>query len=691
MALAATQTVVLEQIATGEPLAVVLDTLVRGIQEQTGGMIASVLLLDESGRRLHHGAAPGLPAAYNDAINGMEIGPSAGSCGTAAHTGRPVVVGDIAADPLWLDFRDLAFEHGLGACWSTPILSSTGAVLGTFALYYRAPRAPDERHLELVAIASHLAAVAIAADRDREARRRSEERYRSLVSDAPVGIFLADAEGGDVFANDELARIVGHQGSGGRGHGWAEHVHPEDRDRVTAGWRAAVAGGLPWSDELRVIGADGVVRWVAAEARPQRDDGRVTGFVGTYSDITGRREAEMLARAEAERLRLEEVFRQAPTAIIAFRGLDHVVDFVNDAYLELLPGRSDVIGKPIRAAWPELGGQPFVERLDRVYRTGVPFRADEAPVRLDRHATGELEEMYLSFLYAPLRGPEAQVVGVLAHVVDVTDLVLARQALERSLEDQRLVAHTLQQSLLPRRLPSIPGLEMAGRYRPGEAGVEVGGDWYDVFRVHGDLVGFAIGDVVGRGVKAAATMGQLRTAVRAYALEMSSPGAIIDCISRLTEDLHGGAMVATLLIGVLDLEHRRLLLAVAGHPPPLVIRADGRARFVEEGRNAPIGVVLEPPPDAVVDLEGGMTVLCYTDGLVERRDQSIDEGLCALRRCVAVPWGDLDALLDDAVLPALAPNGADDDVALLALRILPDRCQGESNGPAGQHEMDPGL
>jgi len=402
------------------------------------------------------------------------------------------------------------------------------------------------------------------------------------------------------------------------------------------------------------------------------DGGRLTGFVGTYADITGRREAEGVARAEAQRQRLEEVFRQAPSAIVAFgEGPDHVVRFVNDAYRQLLPGRGDVVGQSARDAWLELGGHTLLELVESVFAAGLPLRADEAVVKLDRGGLGAPQELYLNVLCAPLRGAGAEVEGVVAHIVDVTELVRARHDLERSLDAQRFVAHTLQQSLLPARLPEVTGLEMAGRYRPGAAGTQVGGDWYDVFRVHGGRLGFAIGDVVGRGVAAAATMGQLRAAVRAYALDLSSPSVILQRMTRLAEDLDGGAMVATLLVGVIDLEHRRLRLAAAGHPPALVIGPDGRSRFVDEGRTAPLGVVLEPSPDAVVDLEEGMTVLCYTDGLIERRDQSIDDGLEALRCCVAAPWEDLDELLDDAVLPAFVADDADDDVALLALRVVP--------------------
>src|SRR6202035_767783 len=121
----------LEMIATGESRAVILDALCRLVEELAGGTLSSILLLDPNASCLRHGAAPSLPAAYTEAIDGLAIGPSAGSCGTAAYSGEPVVVSDIAADPLWTGYRDLALPPGLRACWSTPIVSSEGKVLGT--------------------------------------------------------------------------------------------------------------------------------------------------------------------------------------------------------------------------------------------------------------------------------------------------------------------------------------------------------------------------------------------------------------------------------------------------------------------------------------------------------------------------------------------------------------------------------
>jgi len=152
---------IFEMIAEGAPLESVLTTLVLAIEKQSPPTRASILLLDPTGTRVRLGAAPNLPDEYNRAIDDEPIGPRAGSCGTAAYLGRPVVVTDIERDPLWDDYRTVARAAGLRACWSTPVLAKDGRVLGTFALYYGEPRAPSERELMLIARATHIAGIAI--------------------------------------------------------------------------------------------------------------------------------------------------------------------------------------------------------------------------------------------------------------------------------------------------------------------------------------------------------------------------------------------------------------------------------------------------------------------------------------------------------------------------------------------------
>jgi two-component system, cell cycle sensor histidine kinase and response regulator CckA len=164
-----------ELLATGAPLPIVLRALTRTVETQLQGGLCSILLLDESGQHVHHAAPSALPDAYIQSIDGEAIGPAAGSCGTAAYRGEPVIVEDIATDPLWASWRGQALAHQLRACWSVPFRDSLGVILGTFAIYYREQRAPSEAELHHVTTAAHLAAVAV------ERRRTEEDRERLIV------------------------------------------------------------------------------------------------------------------------------------------------------------------------------------------------------------------------------------------------------------------------------------------------------------------------------------------------------------------------------------------------------------------------------------------------------------------------------------------------------------------------------
>lgn len=176
---------VLELAIGDNPLERTLDELVRIVESTSQtGVLGSILLLDEDGRHLRHGAAPSLPLPYIAAINGAEIGPRAGSCGTAAYSASPVFVTDIATDPLWADFRDLALSNGLRACWSIPIMMAGRKVLGTFAMYHREPREPTVRDLALVDLITQTAALVISRERAETALRANEQRFQQLAAQA---------------------------------------------------------------------------------------------------------------------------------------------------------------------------------------------------------------------------------------------------------------------------------------------------------------------------------------------------------------------------------------------------------------------------------------------------------------------------------------------------------------------------
>jgi anti-anti-sigma factor len=213
-------------------------------------------------------------------------------------------------------------------------------------------------------------------------------------------------------------------------------------------------------------------------------------------------------------------------------------------------------------------------------------------------------------------------------------------------------------------------VDFAFRYLPGGAGLEVGGDWYDVFTLPRGRLGFTIGDVVGRGLAAAAAMGQVRTALRAYAIETDSPAAVLQRLSRLVSEFEA-AQMATLIYAVLDPDTSTLSFASAGHPPPLLIDPDGPASYLMEGRSPPLGVTNAAQAEAIVKIRPGSTLVLYTDGLIEGRRGSIAESMEALRTAVEGHHGDLDSLCDERVLQPPRPESSGDDVALLLVRLLP--------------------
>ena len=198
----------LEMVARGDSLSRILDALCRLVEELASGSLSSILLLEPNGNRLRHGAAPSLPQAYIDAIDGAAIGPSAGSCGTAAYRAKPVIVSDIANDPLWTNYRDIALPYGLRACWSSPILSSNGNVLGTFAIYYREPRTPTPQQLEIIEQITHLASIAIERKRAENAVRASGQVARGQVEALVQSLdILATAPPPEKFIGQMLGTI----------------------------------------------------------------------------------------------------------------------------------------------------------------------------------------------------------------------------------------------------------------------------------------------------------------------------------------------------------------------------------------------------------------------------------------------------------------------------------------------------
>jgi serine phosphatase RsbU (regulator of sigma subunit) len=232
--------------------------------------------------------------------------------------------------------------------------------------------------------------------------------------------------------------------------------------------------------------------------------------------------------------------------------------------------------------------------------------------------------------------------------------------------EQRGIAQTLQHALLPDRLPELPGLQASARYEPGVEGVDVGGDWYDLISLGGERLLLVVGDVSGRGLRAATTMALLRYAIHAYAAQGDPPATMLAKLSRLV-DVGAEGQLATVLCAVIDVDARRVSVTSAGHLPPLLI-SDGNGQFVHSEVGLPVGVDANASyVSNTVSAPPGATLLAFTDGLVERRGESIDAGLERLRRRASVNHSTLDELLT-GVLVDLRDHEAHDDTAIAGVR-----------------------
>ena len=286
---------VLAMIMAQAPLPKILDTLCDALEKRHSGLLCSVLLLDADGVTLRTGAAPSLPKEYCQAIDGVRIGPEVGSCGTAAYRRQPVIVSDIASDPLWANYRQLAVPQGLRACWSTPIAAQDGAVLGTFAVYYREPRTPDAQHLQSITHATHLAGIAIEHDRAKLRLRAAEDRYRTLVERLPAITYIAElgAHGRWHYVSPQIESILGFSPTEWLSDpmNWMNRVHADDREVVLAVERRFHDTHELFQAEYRMYARDGRVLWFRDEAVMLLETNGLL-MQGVMYDITGHKRLE---------------------------------------------------------------------------------------------------------------------------------------------------------------------------------------------------------------------------------------------------------------------------------------------------------------------------------------------------------------------------------------------------------------
>jgi PAS domain S-box-containing protein len=557
-----------------------------------------------------------------------------------------------------------------------------------------------------------------AEERTRELRE-SEARTRLVLDSAPDAFLTLDADGVIRSWNHAAERVFGWTAAEAVGEPMRTLITPPElRDRHDERRQALVddlGPEVPTHYEVELLRRGG--GRFPAEATVSKVDVRgeilLAGFI---RDVTDRkrqqdeREAlvrEQAARAEAERVaEMVSGMQLLVDAALAHRTLDDILfDLVARvrAVLDADAAAIYLAADRTLALAAASGGVP-ADRIAEPVPFGEGFAgrvaAEREPILVQDPTAAELPYPALaqleidSLIGLPLLA-EGEVTGVLvvgaaaprhfsADDVNLLRLAADRVALAvdhaRVYEREHRIAETLQRSLLPDRLPQLPGLSVAARYLPAAAEAEVGGDWYDVLPTPSGGVGLVMGDVAGKGLAAASMVGRLRSALRAYALEGHPPARVVEQLNRLIWTEEDVTQMATLLYVVVDPVAGRLTWVNAGHPPPLLLSDSRTPQFLEGGSTVPLGVLPFPEfAEVSVPIEQGSTVVLYTDGLVERPGEHIDNGLDRLAEAVRGASVDPQEICD-LVLRELVPEiGAPDDVALLTLRTIPmaDRFEAE--------------
>ncbi|MFF8813075.1 SpoIIE family protein phosphatase [Streptomyces pactum] len=546
-----------------------------------------------------------------------------------------------------------------------------------------------------------------------EERRRAARRYRSLVAAGAENIWMADRWGRPVADDPGREPMTGRPGERAPEGGWQAAAHPEDREALTAHWRRAV-DEVPevFEHVCRLRQSDGRYRHCLLRAAPVREGGEVLEWVGTCVDVEEQwlrdRRTELLGRAAAAVSRRREV----PEAFAALSPLI-VPALADECGIYLLPeGSAEATEGPLP-----------VRRVTALARDGLPAglppRREEA-VAADHAITRAVRERRpVQAVFPPGEVPEdfappgtrswlnrarahsgvllpvlvdGTVAAVLAAFtcgdrdpVPPADRDLMRDLIEQAhaplsramqLRRTQQVARALQHSLLTEP-PDVPELRIAVRYLPSPAAAEVGGDWYDAFVLPDGATTLVIGDVAGHDLAAAVTMSQMRNMLRALAMDrVEPPGDILRRLDVGAQLLRPEQATTTCVLARVEGPRGgpwQLNYSVAGHPPPLLVTADGTAVFLDDAQDVLLGGLLPEAEriDAIRPLPPDATVLLYTDGLVERPGEDITRGLERLRALAGTLAGEpLEAFCDR--LLADSPVTGRDDIALIALRLPPE-------------------
>jgi phosphoserine phosphatase RsbU/P len=364
----------------------------------------------------------------------------------------------------------------------------------------------------------------------------------------------------------------------------------------------------------------------------------------------------------------EELYENAPCGYLS-ASLGGSILRVNNTFAELL-------GRTRESLQSETRMQDVLAPGGRIY-----YETHVAPLLSMQGAVREIAlEMVRGdgtrvpvLVNAVVRG-EGEAAAVLWTVFDATERRRYEKELLRARDREREAARALQHNLLDGELPEAEHLEVACAYKPALSDQEIGGDWFDSFWLdEGDTISLVVGDVVGRGIEAAATMAQLRSAVRALAATPHRPAVLLEALDRYSRR-HRVGYSATLLYAKLTLTDGSLQYACAGHPPPLSFARGREPRFLWEGRSVPLGVswggVDAPRSEGVYQLPPDSTIVLYTDGLIERRTEALDVGLDRLASIAPRYAGPATAAVAEAIVQAMGAGGHHDDVCVLMARLL---------------------
>jgi PAS domain S-box-containing protein len=550
------------------------------------------------------------------------------------------------------------------------------------------------------------------AEQRERALRQSEARTRLVLDSAPDTFITLDSEGILTTWNVAAERMFGWSAVEAIGKPMRSLIIPpefgeshDERRRALIERKGAVAtevfevvfqrrDGSRFDGEATVskvvIGDDviisGFLRDLTERQRREEERGELTRAQAARAEAE--RVAEMmsgmgaLVDAALARPRLDEMLANLVEGLQKELGADAATIFLANKEQQWLRIGASSRGTPPASVEPIPFGEGFAGRAALSREPVFAQRPDPADLRDPGLHDIEID----SLLAVPLLARGA-VIGVLEVCASpprrftADDLGMLRLAAERVAlaishariyEREHQLAVTLQESLMPEELPELPGLKVAGDYKPAATEQGVGGDWYDVIPVPGGGAGLVMGDVAGKGLAAASMVGRLRSALRAYALEGHDPATVVQQLNRLVWTEAAESQMVTLLYVVVDPADGVARWVNAGHPPPLLLGGNGRPQFLEGGTSVPLGVMPFPSYEEMsADMAPGSTLVLYTDGLVEVPGAHIDDGMSRLAEQVRQAPEEPEALCDYLLKRLIPKRGAPDDVALLTLRNVP--------------------